>query len=242
MSVLHPVGPEASETYWARRVIVIVAVVVVLAALIAAIVNATRGNTATPAPAARPTVAAAASPTPTSISTELRTPGAPSPSTSSSSSSKPSPAAKSSGPKSSKPSPSSDPNQTATVTCPADKLRVTLTGKHRLKVKQSTTFNLSVINGSPQTCVAAITPDNFELKIYSGNDRIWSTNDCAAKVKKINKTLAAERSTSWTMSWNGRRSKASCKQPSEIPRAGTYFVTAQLKDAKPVQLRMILRG
>lgn len=244
MSVLHPVGPEATETYWARRVIVIVAAVVVLAVLIAVIVNATSGTTATPAPGAKPT-AAFGSPTPTAMTTELRTPGASDSSATNTSKPKAAagPASSSTSSSSSKStSSSSAPTTSSPTACPADQLRVTLTGKQRLKVKKSNTFNLSVINGSGQTCVATISPDNFELKIYSGTDRIWTTDDCASKVKKISKTLAAERSTSWTMIWNGRRSNAGCKQRAEVPRSGTYFATAQLKDAKPVQLRMILRG
>ena len=42
------------------------------------------------------------------------------------------------------------------------------------------------------------------------------------------------------MTWNGRRSRDNCKNRAEIPRPGTYFATAQLEGAKPVQLRMIL--
>ena len=44
------------------------------------------------------------------------------------------------------------------------------------------------------------------------------------------------------MSWNGKRSRPGCKTRAEVPRPGTYFATAQLEGAKPVQLRMILGG
>ena len=44
------------------------------------------------------------------------------------------------------------------------------------------------------------------------------------------------------MVWNGRRSRSDCKNRPEIPKAGTYFATAQLEGAKPVQLRMIVRS
>lgn len=52
--------------------------------------------------------------------------------------------------------------------------------------------------------------------------------------------MASEKSVDWTMTWNGRRSAKDCKNRQGTPRAGTYFATAQLVGAKPVQLRMIL--
>ncbi len=253
-SVLHPMGPEAPQTYWVRRAVVIAAAIMVLAVVVALIINGTSSGSAAvqpPAPAPTPVVADSASPSP--MSTAMRTPTSLTPSESSSASTKAStkpsakastkPSAKASSKTSSKPSAS--PSVTAKpglAACPADQLRVTLTGKQRLKVKKSNVFQLSVINGSGQTCMASITGTNFELKIYSGTDRIWSTNDCATAVKTIKKKLLAERVAAWSMSWNGRRSLDGCKNRPEIPRAGTYFATAQLDGAKPVQLRMILHG
>ena len=61
-------------------------------------------------------------------------------------------------PRSPTPTPTPEP-----VTCAADTLRPTLTGKQRLQVKERSTFTLSLINGSGQTCTATVNPDNFEL-------------------------------------------------------------------------------
>ena len=46
----------------------------------------------------------------------------------------------------------------------------------------------------------------------------------------------------WKLTWNGRRSRAGCKSRPEIPRPGTYYATAELTGAEPVQLLMMLRG
>ena len=67
------------------------------------------------------------------------------------------------------------------LTCAAADLRATLTGKQRLKPKQATTFQLSLINGSKQACVATVTRENFELKIYSGRDRDRSSTRAAGR-------------------------------------------------------------
>jgi hypothetical protein len=126
--------------------------------------------------------------------------------------------------------------------CAPSTLRGTLTGNQQLKRKARTTFRLSLINGSGRTCVASVSRDNFELRIYSGSDRIWSTKDCATAVKPLTRKLGPEQAVAWSHSWNGRRSRTGCQSRPEIPRPGTYWATAQFAGAEPVQLRMILVG
>jgi hypothetical protein len=131
--------------------------------------------------------------------------------------------------------------KSGTKYCPAEELRPTLTGKLRLALRRPTTFQLSLINGSDQTCIARVTPQNFELAIYSGKDRIWSTADCRSIIKPISNKLRSEHAVAWSLTWNGRRSKSDCRSAREALRPGTYLVTAELEGAEPVQLRMLLR-
>nr|WP_294693087.1 hypothetical protein [uncultured Friedmanniella sp.] len=255
-SVLHPVGPEPEQTYWARRLALVLSLVVVVgvvAALISSMLGTGSAVSAAPAPPAA-TLQPASSVTPSASPT----PSAwPTPSTSASSAS-PSPSASSSAASSSGTSASASPSSTAEaktsatkkprpkptgpVACAPAKLRTTLTGKQTLKPKQDNKLTLSLINGSDSTCTVSVTAKNFELKIFSGTDRIWSSNDCATALKPISRKVKAEDAVEWTMTWDGNRSAKGCKDRPEIPRAGTYFATAQLDGAKPVQLRMILRG
>jgi hypothetical protein len=97
-----------------------------------------------------------------------------------------------------------------------------------------------MINGSGRTCIARVTSKNFELKIYSGSDRIWSTADCRSTIKPINRELASEHAVAWSLTWEGKRSKSNCKSDQEALRPGTYVATAQLEGTEPVQLRMLL--
>jgi hypothetical protein len=250
-SVIHPVGPEPSPTYWVRRALVVGAAVLVLAIVIALIVNGTSsGSAVQPNPSPPAQTLAADTPSPSPMASTMRTPST---ITSESASAQPtatgtatpSPSATASSKSSSKATgkPSPSPTKSAkpgTSACAPSTLRPTLTGKQRLKPKQPNVFSLSLINGSGQTCVVTVNSTNFVLKVYSGRDRIWSTNDCAAVVKPITKKVAREQAVAWTMTWDGRRSRSQCRTRPEVPRAGTYFATAQLDGAKPVQLRMIL--
>lgn len=255
--VLHPAGPEPEETYWLRRAMVAGAVLVMVILVVALFVNSSSTGTAvatapTPSPS-EPAVAPSRTPGPSASTSTSPSPSpsdATSPSnatstnnaapsrasTSAGSTTKPSGKASSTG--SRKPEKSAAP--AAPASCSPGKLRATLTGDQRLKPKERTTFALSLINGSGTACRVSVSPKTFELKVYSGSDRIWSSDDCDTAVKSIDKLVAAEDAVTWSMAWNGRRSAEGCKNRPEVPRAGTYFATAQLKGADPVQLRLIL--
>lgn len=236
IGVLHPVGPKSAGTYWARRALVL-GVAALLVALVVSVLNLVGGR-----PDAVPATAPAATVTPTVAGTSAARSPSPvaEPTVTSATASRPTterPDQSKERQVSTRPTPRPGP-----VVCrPAD-LRVTLTGRQRLKVRQAATFDVTLINGSRSTCRADLTSRNFELRIYSGRDRIWSSADCPRAVRPIAKQLVSEKSVTWQQRWNGRRSAPSCRTRSEIPRAGTYFATAELKGARPVQLRMILHG
>ncbi len=242
-AVLHPVGPEPEETYWARRIAVLIALVGLVGLVVALVVNGSSSGSAvaadpSPPPVTAPaTVSPSPSPSPSS-SASVQAGASPTPSTTAST--KPRASTKPSGQasKSSKPRPV----PTGPVACRPKALRTTLTGKQRLKPKQKSTFAVAVTNTSDATCVLSVTPRNFELKIYSGTDRIWSTADCSTAVKKRSVKVKAGDAVEWTTAWDGKRSRKDCRTRTEVPRPGTYFATAQLDGAKPVQLRMILGG
>ena len=101
---------------------------------------------------------------------------------------------------------------------------------------------MTLVNAGAQTCLASVTDKNFELKVFSGEDRIWSSRDCAKTFVAFDKKLAGQAGVAWKMTWNGERSVKGkeCKRGTDTPQAGTYWATAQLAGAKPVQLRMII--
>lgn len=251
--VINPVGPEEPATYWVRRALVAVVAVVAVVIGVSLVTGGSNGQRATPAAGAVTESPSAPGPTtPTASSTLTKSSAAAA--TSSSRTAFPTGSPSAAATKSATTKPTSSPKPTAEATakttptakagpvaCQPEEMRVTLTGEQTLKPKEKNTFKLSVINGGAVPCRLAINGKNFELKIYSGVDRIWTTDDCSTAVKPISTTLGVEESVKWTMSWDGRRSLKNCKQRSEIPRPGTYFATAQLKDAKPVQLRMTLK-
>jgi len=270
-AMLHPTGPEPPQTYWVRRALVIGAAVVALIVLIAVIVSQNSDGSVvaqgSPSPIANPAETVVATPTPTdaasptasassaeptatgqasSSATATATASATAKSTASAkASASSSAAAKEKAEAAAKAKAEAEAKAKAKTAapsvCSAKQLRATLTGQQKLKPKQANTFKVSFINASDATCFLDISRENFELKIYSGRDRIWSSSDCSKSLQPFAKKVAKEEAGGWSMTWNGRRSAKDCKQRPEVPRAGTYVATAQLKGAKPVKLRMVLR-
>jgi hypothetical protein len=234
--LLRPVGPEAAQTYWARRGLVLGATMVLAIAVLLIISGANIGSAVQANPP--PSTAGSGMPTsesPSSIPTAMWTPSVVNASVATSSASPELQA-------STRTASTKKTHQGRPVDCPAEELRQTLTGKQRLALKRPATFQLSLINGSDQTCIARVTRKNFELRINSGNDRIWSTADCGSIIMPISHELGSEHAVAWSLTWDGKRSKSDCRSAHEALRPGTYLVTAQLKGAEPVQLRMLLRG
>ena len=245
--LLHPQGPEPARTYWIRRGILLAVVIFLIVMIVIGVKNLTRSVVATaPAPTITPP-AGSTGPTPASSSLVSGSSITPTPSVSTSAKAAPSQTGTSATSKSatsaSKTPAKATPTAAATPDCSSADLRVKLKGDRTLSTGKKNTFKLSLINTSKATCLASVTDKNFELKIYSGTDRIWSSEDCAKVLAGFDKKLAAGADTNWTMTWNGKRSVKgkSCKVGSPTPRPGTYWATAQLAGAKPVQLAMIIR-
>jgi hypothetical protein len=223
--LLHPVGPEPAQIYWARRALVFGAATVLAVAVMLIISGTSRGLATQPKPAAAgtpvPAAAATSSAFPSGLDTAMRT-------------ASPVDYSASPGPT------ASTAEKGSPVDCQAEELRPTLTGKQRLAPQERNTFHLSLINGSDHTCTARVTRKNFELTISSGSDRIWSTEDCRSAIEEISRKLGSEHAVAWSLTWDGKRSKSNCRSARGTLRPGTYVATATLDGAEPVQLRMQL--
>lgn len=258
---MQPVGPEEPQTYWARRAAVLV-VLLVLIGLVTWLVVGSRGGSQAAGPPESPAPQTSA-PTSTgpSSSSSASSPSSSSPSPTSTadpSASTDTKDKKDSDKKSDKKDSDkkdaekkdsekkdsekkdadkkdAEKKDSGSTACDPESIRATLTGPTSAKAKSKQTYELSLINGSDETCVLPLDAKHFELKIYSGTDRIWSSVDCSKALPETEKKLKPEQAHEWKMTWNGSRSAAKCTVDDGAIRAGTYVATAQFKGAKPVQ-------
>lgn len=132
----------------------------------------------------------------------------------------------------------------AAAACTAEQLSPNLKSKqHTIRAGSKVTFGVAYVNRSDQPCSIKINADDYELRITSGTDRIWSTNDCAKLVRSIATTLKPGDAVVWTITWNGRRSAQgeTCKNRPEMPQPGYYHAVSKLKGAPSLDYLLILK-
>lgn len=231
----RPVGPQSAATYWLRRALVLGVLAAVIALVVALVTpSPKRQGVPSAAPSSVLGTAITASPSSATRSTASSTPEASN-----------APAAKGAKAAKAKTSAAKPPAKAPAqepVKCAPSRLRVSLDGPGQLQAGQPTTFALAVTNSSSARCMVRVTGDTFELRIYSGSDRIWSSADCATALRSVTKQLDAGQAVRWQLKWSGRRSAAKCQSRPEVPRPGTYITTAELSGVRSVQVRTILRG
>lgn len=257
---MRPVGPESAETYWRRRAFVIGAALVVVIAVLIVMFNLggspgeaappTHRSTATagtsvspsPSPSRSPSISPSASPTPTPSASDQSG----SPSTSPSPTSAATHGHKASGKRkpSADPSKTPSPSPTPVAACTSSQLTPVLKSKqHDVKAGSKVLFGVSYVNRSNQPCSVKINSADYELRITSGIDRIWSTADCTKLVRSTTTTLKPGEAAVWTMTWNGKRSVLgkTCQSAPQLPGAGYYHVTSILQGTQSVDYVLVLK-
>ncbi|MDT7573255.1 MAG: hypothetical protein QOE05_3429 [Actinomycetota bacterium] len=198
---LQPVGPLPASTYWWRRVVVLVGVLLVLLVLLKACGgDSPKKNDSLAGPAP------SSSPSPTAASS-------------------PAPAASASSP-----TPTASPTPAALQTCRDSVLQVTVeSDADSYKSGAAPRFTLTVRNIGSVACRRALGPDAVELRVFSGEDRIWSSDDCNEAKGQGVLTLPAGAARATTVQWGGKRTKPGC-ETGDTAQPGTYRVSARVGD------------
>ncbi|WP_199725903.1 hypothetical protein [Nocardiopsis sp. Huas11] len=83
-------------------------------------------------------------------------------------------------------------------------------------------FRITVVNTAEQTCTVDVGPEALELRIHSGDDRIFSTADCvegqAAEERQLSRGVPHE----YTITWERMRSFTDCRDDSRSAGVGWY--------------------
>lgn len=87
-------------------------------------------------------------------------------------------------------------------------------------------LTLTLVNTSPATCRADVGPDTVELRITSGNDRIWSSADCGKAFDTEVVELQRGVPHDVDITWDRIRSWPDCRDDVVHARPGTYVAKA----------------
>ncbi len=124
--------------------------------------------------------------------------------------------------------PSASPSAAVAI-CQPEALKVeALADDDSYPVGATPRLTLRVTNTGPAPCTRDLGQAAVELVVFSGRDRIWSSDDCAPGGPKDVTTLAPGKPESQRVTWNGRRSRPGCEGDKEQAEPGTYRVQGRV--------------
>lgn len=198
----RPVGPDPDQTYWQRRAVVAVALAVTLFVLVFLLTKAFgAGDDSVQADSAAP------EPPASSLS-----------------------AAPMIGPTAISPSPAPTPSS-AVAACGADAVQLGAeVEQDSYPVGGRPRLTLTVTNTGSAPCTRDLGQAAVGLTVFSGADRIWSSDDCAPGGPASLQTLAPGTPEKIGVTWAGKRSQPKCAGDQAQVTAGTYRVSGRVGD------------
>jgi hypothetical protein len=217
-SVTRPRGPLPPRVYWTRRLLV----VAVALGLVFGISHLLDGSSA-PAdtPSARPAAAAAASSsaglTPQAMPTAQATRDA----------------AGAERDKNGKPEKEKTPLAVPTGPCADSDIVVEPSVDGTAYAGQDVTVSLNLSTIESPACTWEVSAESVVLKLTSGEDRIWSTQDCPAAIEEQSVVVRKDHVTTVGVTWSGQRSDEECTRTTLWAQPGYYHAVAAALGAEP---------
>ncbi len=129
------------------------------------------------------------------------------------------------------PSPSAAPRAASADPCPPAGLKIdSNSDKDSYPAGGRPQLELRVTNTGLAPCTLDLGQSAVEFLIFSGPDRIWSSDDCAPGGAAKPTTLEPGKPVPTRLTWAGRRSLPGCAGPKAQALPGTYRITGRIGD------------
>lgn len=89
------------------------------------------------------------------------------------------------------------------------------------------------LTGIQPACTFGVTDSTLVARINSGQDRIWSTQDCPDAIKPASVVVRSATPTQVVVHWTGRRSDDACSRATDWALPGYYHLTAAVIGSEP---------
>ncbi len=93
------------------------------------------------------------------------------------------------------------------------------------------------LEGTQPACTFAVSPDSLVVKITSGADRIWSSQDCPRAIARTSVVVRSGLPADVPITWSGRRSDDECSNATSWAMPGFYHVYAAALGSTPADLQ-----
>lgn len=101
-------------------------------------------------------------------------------------------------------------------------------------------FRLKLTTTGTPACTWTISPETLVVKITSGNDRIWSSQDCPDAVPQTDVVVRKDVPAKVDMGWAARRSDSGCTPQRGWAQVGFYHVATAAYGAEPTDVQFEL--
>jgi hypothetical protein len=95
------------------------------------------------------------------------------------------------------------------------------------------TITLKLRTVESAACTWQVSPGSVVLRLTSGEDRIWSTQDCPGAIERRSVVVRKDRVTTVDVTWSGQRSDDECTRTTSWAKPGYYHATAAALGADP---------
>jgi hypothetical protein len=128
-------------------------------------------------------------------------------------------------------------------TGPCDNSEIVVTPKVRGKAYagKRVRFRLDLTTTSTPACTWQVSPRSLVVKLTSGEDRIWSSQDCPDAIPEKGVVVRREHPAKVYIGWRGQRSDSTCSRTTDWAQAGWYHINAAAFGAEPADLQFELK-
>jgi hypothetical protein len=225
-TVTRPRGPLPARVYWTRRLLVLVLALGLVLAVARLLGGGIGGNGDPGTPSARPVGAEAST-----------TPAVPT-ATTSASADRTAPTRKRD--KDRKPRKTKTPLAVPTGPCPDEDVMVVPGAPEAAHAGSPVVLPLELRTQKSSACTWDVSARSLAVKLTSGDDRIWTTQDCPGAVPRQSVVVRSAQPTTIHVTWNGQRSDRECSRTTPWALPGYYHVQAAALGAEPAEAQFEL--
>lgn len=102
------------------------------------------------------------------------------------------------------------------------------------------TFRIKLTTVESPACTWRVSPSTLAVKLVSGADRIWSSQDCPTAVPTTDVVVRKDYPAKVDVHWRGRRSDSTCSPIPDWALPGWYHIEAAAFGAEPTDVQFEL--
>jgi hypothetical protein len=103
-------------------------------------------------------------------------------------------------------------------------------------------FTMTLTTRVSEACTWDVSSHTMAVKVTSGSDRIWSSQECSGAVPQQSVVVRRDTPATVAVGWNGQRSDTDCTRSTAWAEPGYYHVIAASFGADPIDVQFELRS